>query len=304
MKNSVLNQCEGGLINTTFTAENSLGKWIIQKVSNIFDSDVTDNIKQVTRHLKKHSVPTINIVESLSGKLSITIGTEVFRVLDFIPGKHPDVENAYECGKHLSIFHKALSDADFTGSTRELHNTVSHMLFLKSTIEKHQSHRLLSQVITAANSIDEMYSGLKKQPKVSSFVHGDPKRENFFIYNNQILLLDLDTCGYHDFGGEIGDALRGWSNIKGNFDKKVFTDFLEGYNTLAVSDSDRISNEFAVNSTIRIALELAARFAADALNESYFGWDSAGFSSRGEHNMARAYQQIYFAKQLLLNKEI
>jgi hypothetical protein len=37
----------------------------------------------------------------------------------------------------------------------------------------------------------------------------------------------------------------------------------------------------------RITLELAARFAHDALSESYFAWNPA-YGGRGEHNLARA----------------
>ena len=48
-----------------------------------------------------------------------------------------------------------------------------------------------------------------------------------------------------------------------------------------------------------IYLELAARFAADALNEGYFGWDAARFPSRGAHNLARAHNQWLAAEDLL-----
>ena len=41
-----------------------------------------------------------------------------------------------------------------------------------------------------------------------------------------------------------------------------------------------------------ISLELAARFAADALNESYFGWNPERFAGRGEHNLVRARGQL------------
>jgi hypothetical protein len=40
-----------------------------------------------------------------------------------------------------------------------------------------------------------------------------------------------------------------------------------------------------------VALELCARFSADALRESYFGWDPTRYASRGEHNLARARGQ-------------
>ena len=41
----------------------------------------------------------------------------------------------------------------------------------------------------------------------------------------------------------------------------------------------------------QIALELTARFLADALNERYFGWDATRFATRGEHNLLRARGQ-------------
>ena len=41
-----------------------------------------------------------------------------------------------------------------------------------------------------------------------------------------------------------------------------------------------------------VSLELAARFAADALLESYFGWDARRFPGRGEHNLVRAQGQL------------
>ena len=53
-----------------------------------------------------------------------------------------------------------------------------------------------------------------------------------------------------------------------------------------------------VDATATIMVELAARFAADALNEAYFGWDEARFSSRGAHNLLRARGQLALAKRL------
>ena len=46
-----------------------------------------------------------------------------------------------------------------------------------------------------------------------------------------------------------------------------------------------------------MALELAVRFAADALRESYFGWDAERFESCGHHNLVRARGQLDVARQ-------
>ena len=52
-----------------------------------------------------------------------------------------------------------------------------------------------------------------------------------------------------------------------------------------------------------VSLELAARFAADALRESYFGWDAARFPGRGEHNLVRARGQWSLHQALLATRE-
>ena len=51
-----------------------------------------------------------------------------------------------------------------------------------------------------------------------------------------------------------------------------------------------------------VSLELAARFAADALFESYFGWDATRFPGRGEHNLVRARGQWSLHEALLATR--
>ncbi|MEE2751965.1 MAG: hypothetical protein VX519_11085 [Myxococcota bacterium] len=53
-----------------------------------------------------------------------------------------------------------------------------------------------------------------------------------------------------------------------------------------------------VSGVERICLELAARFCADALNESYFGWDASIAPGRGEHNLIRAKGQLALAAEV------
>ena len=47
-----------------------------------------------------------------------------------------------------------------------------------------------------------------------------------------------------------------------------------------------------VLATRTILIELAARFCADAVQESYFGWDPQVYASRSEHNQVRARGQL------------
>ena len=45
-----------------------------------------------------------------------------------------------------------------------------------------------------------------------------------------------------------------------------------------------------------VSLELASRFAADAILDSYFGWDATRFPSRRAHNLVRARGQFSLAR--------
>ena len=47
-----------------------------------------------------------------------------------------------------------------------------------------------------------------------------------------------------------------------------------------------------------IATELAARFAVDAFEDAYFGWDPSRFPSRSEHNRVRALSQLALARSV------
>jgi hypothetical protein len=47
-----------------------------------------------------------------------------------------------------------------------------------------------------------------------------------------------------------------------------------------------------------ISLELAARFCADALHESYFGWNPQKFPTRGAHNLVRARGQLAVSRSV------
>ena len=49
---------------------------------------------------------------------------------------------------------------------------------------------------------------------------------------------------------------------------------------------------------LRITIELAARFCADALEERYFGWDADRFASASAHNQARAASQLHLAETI------
>ena len=137
-------------------------------------------------------------------------------------------------------------------------------------------------------------------------MHGDPKISNllFAADGRGLCLVDLDTLAHGPLVPELGDAFRSWCNPgpedapEAAFSLSLFAAALEGYAEHArafITDEEAAS---IVDGTIMIYLELAARFAADALNEAYFGWSPERFASRGDHNLARASNQLAAARDL------
>ena len=89
---------------------------------------------------------------------------------------------------------------------------------------------------------------------------------------------------------------------RARFDLEIFAASLEGYvDALAVPlrDEERAALLHGVE---WICLELAARFAADALNESYFGWDRQRYARAGDHNLARARGQRELAREVVATR--
>ena len=104
---------------------------------------------------------------------------------------------------------------------------------------------------------------------------------------------------------ELGDALRSWCNPEGEdsrdacFSIELFQAAIEGYAAELHSNIRAAEWQAIVTATQTIYIELAARFCADALNESYFGWNPEKFASRCEHNQVRAQGQLSAFHSLL-----
>ena len=117
-----------------------------------------------------------------------------------------------------------------------------------------------------------------------------------------VALIDLDTLGRGTLDAELGDAFRSWCNPASEdatdavFDLALFDAGVRGYAEGARGDATPDEVRSIAPGVDRICLELAARFAADALSESYFGWDATRFATRGEHNLLRARGQAALAR--------
>jgi Ser/Thr protein kinase RdoA (MazF antagonist) len=135
-------------------------------------------------------------------------------------------------------------------------------------------------------------------------VHGDPKISNLLFAadaDRALCLIDLDTLSRMAVALELGDAIRSWCNpatedaASARFVRPFYDAAVLGYAEAA--PGFLTSDEWGAipRGALTITVELAARFCADALRESYFGWNRARYESASAHNQARVLGQLKLA---------
>ncbi len=312
---ALVRRVAGGLINATWRVADREGReGALQRLNPIFPAIVNEDIEAVTAHLSERGVTTPRLIRTKDGELWHEAAGEVWRLMDWIPGRTPQVlespAEAAAAGRALGRFHAALADFDqpFRNTRPGVHDTLRHLAALRESLDAHRDHAnypaiadLGETILAAAECLDPITA---REPRV---VHGDPKINNFVFDQadaTAIALVDLDTVARMPLHLELGDAFRSWCNPGGedNPSGAFRTDFLEaGLAGYAETAGDGISPEERAAIVPGIGLiitELAARFCADALNESYFGWDPARFASRSEHNRIRAATQMALLESL------
>ncbi len=310
-----LTPLESGLINASWQVDTPTGKnFVLQRVNPIFPAAINDDIDVVTKHLRDKGMLSPRIVPTPTGATALVTAGEVWRLLTYIPGVSRDaLENerqASEAGGLLGRFHRTLSDLRHTFSNPRLgvHDTAAHLAKLRRVLASHRSHPQFDAVAPIADRILDMAGGLPDLPLARErIVHGDPKISNFIfdaITDRAICLIDLDTVASMPVVLELGDALRSWCNPEGEDTRKtacsvpLFNAAVNGYASEArdlLSDDEWQALPAAA---LTIALELAARFAADALQESYFAWNRTRFNTVSEHNQVRAAGQLCLAESI------
>lgn len=306
----------GGLINDTY----ALGDHhILQRLHPIFGPGVNDDIAALTRHLHRAGVPVPHLCPAADGATCAIIEHDderlsgVWRILTRLPGttlhRLADEQQARSAGALVARFHRGLADVDHTFAfTRPgAHDTDKHMASVDDALTKSPEHRLFRDVHTLRHELRERWRSWRGPgPLPVRIGHGDLKVSNLLFDDGgaAIGVLDLDTMAHMTLDIELGDALRSWCNRaaedseRANFDVDLFRGAITGYvdamgDTLTTDEARAV-----VPGLLRICLELSARFAADAINERYFGWNPAIGATRGEHNLLRARGQLDLARQV------
>jgi Ser/Thr protein kinase RdoA (MazF antagonist) len=225
------------------------------------------------------------------------------------PARHP--ATCFAAGKLLGKWHSALSTFDYTfqGPERRIHQLRLHMERLSHALDVHSKHRAFQTVLGLYKDIKDLFLEFHfiEEDRIVGLVHGDPKLDNFIFLDETCAssIIDLDTFSYQSYLYELGDALRSWCNDCGESGEGASLNLehvdaaLHGY---AAGSDGLLRLEHAAlipHALVQIALELASRFAQDALVEQYFAWDKTKYKCASEHHILRARNQLLLAKQAL-----
>lgn len=310
-----------GHINQTFLVHspNQAGTFVLQRLSPIFGPEVNLDIDTITARLAAQGLITPRLVPTSDGLLWHTDEEQrIWRLMTYIEGEIIDrVDSAERCrsaAELLGRFHLALWDLDYQPRHRRLgvHDTPKHLANLEHALGELSAHRLYGRIAPVGRQILEAASGLRLPDNLPQrLVHGDPKITNvIFDSGGQArCLVDLDTVARMPLPVELGDALRSWCSpqgeeVEGPVDLAHFHAAVQGYAAAVQHHPTLQEREMIADTTEVIAVELAARFCADALQESYFGWDRQRYGSAAEHNLVRARSQLSLALSLGQNRSL
>ncbi len=301
-----------GLINGTWMVTGGVLQW----VNPIFSHQVNRDIAAITGHLAGRGMPTPCLLPGTDGRLWLPDPDGgCWRMLTFIPGRTisriTDPATAAAAGRLVGRFHAALSDCDhaFIAPSRDIHNTPARMADLEAALAAHPTHRLRAEVEPLAEAIvsgwaDWVARWGEPGALPRRVCHGDLKVSNIRFAADSLeglCMVDLDTLCRQSLSVELGDAWRSWCNPAGEDDPAAATFSLAHFEASArawlaaapaLSAEERESLAAGVE---RICLELAARFCADALNNSYFREDRARWPEEGRHNLLRTAGQLSLA---------
>ncbi len=306
-----------GLINDTW-AVGDPPVAVVQRLHRVFAPEVNLDIDAVTQHLEARGMLTPRPLRTDAGELwHVDADGACWRALSWVPGRTlhrlTDPAMAAEAGRLVGRWHAATADLEhqFLFSRPGAHDTPLHMARLQGALDQHGGHRLHDDVAPLADRILAQWaawSGRLDGP--TRIGHGDLKISNlrFDDQGRGLCLLDLDTVAALPLAVELGDAWRSWCNPLGEdvadaaFSAPLFQASAHAY--LSHNPVPRDERPELVAGIERICLELAARFAADALQESYFGWNPAVAGTRGEHNLLRARGQASLARSVADQRDV
>ncbi len=304
-----------GLINDTYLVTVAIDQqFVLQRLNPLFTPEINHDIDALTLHLAVKGAVTQRLIPADNGKLWVEDEGYAWRMATFMPGVCLDMleteAQAAAAGDLLARFHRDVRDLKLELHSKRLgvHDTPYHLQELRTALAEHSDHRNFRAIEVLAQEIFAQAEQLPELPLlIDRLVHGDPKISNLVFdasSGNGICMIDLDTLAYMPLPLELGDAFRSWCNPRGEDTQhsEFRLDFFEAAITsyAKVADAFLSSQEWLsfVPATRIIIIELAARFATDALRECYFGWNPDKFADHSAHNQVRAAGQLELHRSL------
>ncbi len=326
-ENLPVSPLSGGLINHTLAVGDL---FILQRLHPIFAKEVNLDIAALLPVLAQGGVPVPQIVSASNGlpyviaqAVSPTVGQPeaspaVWRLLTRLPGETlhrlQTPAQAQAAGAMVARFHTALLTCPHQFHFRRAgaHDTDLHLQKLLQALVAFPDHPLHSQVGPLAEELAVRWAAWGQIPALPErIIHGDLKVSNLLWQGDAVCgVIDLDTMARSSLDIELGDALRSWCNTgtedddAPTFSAATFSAAMQGYLSVAGSWITPQERAAVAPGVERICLELAMRFAGDALREDYFGWDPSRFASRGLHNLARARNQLGLARDVAAKRAL
>ena len=308
------------LINRTYLVRGDLGQgplpMVLQRLHPVFGANVHLDIEAVTRHLERHQLETPRLLRNRSAQLWTVEGgsgePRVWRASSYIDGvtihHSGNARQLAAAAELLGRFHGALFDLEHEFvHVRPLHDTAQHLEKLRGALGSErgqgdaEAQALGAAILEQARAVRIDYGEFPRR-----VLHGDPKLSNLLFHRSEPerarCMIDLDTLGRGYLAYELGDALRSWGNragedtLEADFDLEVLRAILSGYTRACPASLPSAEICSAIDGLETVSLELASRFAADAILDCYFGWDAARFPSRRAHNLVRARGQFSLAR--------
>ena len=325
-----IEECNGGLVNKSYKVTTCSKVYLLQIINHYVFRDVEglmNNIYEVTNHLKKKNIVTLDIITTKEGRSYYYDDTKdvYYRIYRFLD----NVENinlfndklCLEIGKVIGNFQLNLVDFDgnlLTETIKDFHNVSKRIIKLK---ESYNSKNLID---TRKNICNVMYlyiiDNASENNKITESIgkgiipirisHNDTKYNNIMfdkISNTGSCLIDLDTvmpgCILFDYADAIRSACSKVSEDDTNIGEVDLIDsrfiyLTIGYLSRVYTFISKDEVNLMVKSIGTIIFECAVRFLTDYLdNDIYFK------TNYNNHNYDRALNQLKLYEKFLEKEE-
>lgn len=296
-----------GLMHRTWFVDDA---WVFQALHpKLATTAIVADYQAVTAHLAHKGCAAPRLVPTREGAAVLIDDEGWWRLTTRVRGitreKVRGPADAEAGARALGRFHVAMADLDHVfGSTHPLHDTAGHLERLELALGNPAYGAVASTVAEATAEIRaEIAPLMLPETLPRRVVHGDPKISNvMFDGPTAVGLIDLDTCNRHSVLVDLGDAMRSWcrdgyEDELQRFHVDRFAAILRGYAAegLALEPAEI---ERLVDCGRLITLELASRFARDALEDCYFAWNARRYPDRRAHNLARMQSMLHLARDM------